>query len=91
MSGVTDWAVWYQARDERIRAHEKHGEHSMESSPWDDPSGRRLRILLEEVGEIAKEFNDAEIEGRPVSAAALRTELIQVCAMAGAWADVVPE
>lgn len=73
------------ARAERERAHAKHGYTSMESSPPD--TLRRLAILTEEIGEVAKEFNDAEHDGRPVDLAALRKELIQVAAMAGAWAD----
>jgi hypothetical protein len=80
--------VWYECQQERLRAHRKHGDTSMESAPPDDPTGRRLRILLEEVGEVAQEFNDAEHEGRPVDLGRVRKELIQVAAMAGAWADV---
>lgn len=79
--------VFDEARAERARAHVKHGVTSMESTPAHDPTGRRFRILTEEVGEVAEEFNDAEHEGRPVDLAQLRTELIQVAAMAGAWAD----
>lgn len=79
--------VFDQARAERARAHAKHGERSMESTPPTDPTGRRYRILCEEVGEIAQEFNDAEHDRRPVDLARLRDELIQVAAMAGAWAD----
>lgn len=69
--------------DERERAHEKHREHSMES--WPTLSPERYLILAEEVGEVAKEFNDAKVEGREVDAAALRKELTQVAAMAVAW------
>ena len=67
--------------------HAKHGATSMESTPAHDPKGRRYRILVEEVGEVAQEFNDAEHEGRPVDLVKLRKELLQVSAMAGAWAD----
>jgi NTP pyrophosphatase (non-canonical NTP hydrolase) len=77
--------VWAAAQAERERAHAKHGNKSMESSPW--TSEKRLRILLEEVGEVAKEFNDADIEGRAPRAASLYAELVQVTAMAGAWAE----
>lgn len=80
--------IWAEVQAERDRAHAKHGEKSMESSPW--TSERRLRILVEEVGEVAKELNDADIEGRGVDPEELRSELIQVAAMAGAWADAVP-
>lgn len=79
--------VFDEARQERARAHAKHGETSMESTPASDPLGRRFRILTEEIGEVAQEFNDAEHERRPVDLAKLRKELIQVAAMAGAWAD----
>lgn len=70
--------------DERVRAHEKHRNHSMEA--WPTLSPERYLILAEEVGEVAKEFNEAKAEGREVDAAALRKELIQVAAMAVAWA-----
>lgn len=74
---------------ERIRAHAKHGDKSMEScSPTAE---RRLRILLEEVGEVAKEFNDAECEDREINLAKLRAELVQVTAMSMAWADALGE
>lgn len=84
---IDGMSIWVEVRDERLHAHKKHGDTSMESAPPNDPTGRRLRILLEEVGEVAKEFNDAENEQRPVSMQLLRKELIQVAAMAGAWAD----
>lgn len=69
--------------EERERAHEKHRDHSMES--WPKLSPERYMILAEEVGEVAKEFNDAKVEDRPIDAAALRKELVQVAAMAVAW------
>ena len=83
-------SVYDEIRTERERAHAKHGATSMESAPVDDPTGRRYRILAEEVGEVAKEWNDAEHDGRPVDLAAVRKELIQVAAMAAAWADRIP-
>jgi hypothetical protein len=82
--------IYAEIRAERERAHAKHGETSMESAPVDDPTGRRFRILSEEVGEIAKEFNDAEHDRRPVDLAKVRNELIQTAAMATAWADRIP-
>jgi hypothetical protein len=85
---VASMDIWHAVALERISAHDKHGSTSMESAPADDPTGRRLRILLEEVGEVAQEFNDAEHERRPVDLGRVRKELIQVAAMAGAWADV---
>lgn len=83
---VSEADVFDEARAERVRAHRKHADTSMESQPVD--SLRRLAILVEEVGEVAKEFNDAEHDARPVDRARLRKELIQTAAMAGAWADV---
>jgi hypothetical protein len=82
-------SIWTEVADERARAHEKHGDNSMES--WATTDLTRLSILLEEVGEgVAKEFNDAVIEGRAVDLPKLRRELVQVSAMAGAWADAIP-
>lgn len=81
-------SIWTEVADERARAHAKHGSRSMESLPA--VALRRLAILLEEVGEVAKEFNDADVENRGVDLPKLRAELIQVSAMAGAWADVLP-
>lgn len=86
---VHTWEIWRKVRDERIRAHRQHGNTSVESSAAD--TFRRLAILMEEVGEVAKEFNDAENEGRPVDLYLLRKELVQVAAMAGAWADACDE
>jgi hypothetical protein len=91
---ITDGAqgsIYAQIHVERMRAHAKHGATSCESGPPDDPRGRRLRILLEEVGEIAKEFNDAETGAYCVDLARVRAELIQVAAVAAAWADAIPE
>lgn len=79
--------VWNEVEAERARAHTKHGATSMESM---DPLALiRLSILMEEVGEVAREFNDARHHGVEPDASALRKELIQVAAMAGAWADVL--
>jgi hypothetical protein len=74
---------------ERKRAHDKHGEKSMEGVGI--AHEKRLRILLEEVGEVAKELNDAEVEERPVILIDLHAELVQVAAMACAWADGIAQ
>ena len=83
-------SVWEEAAAERARAHAKHGDKSMESAGWDDM--KRLRILIEEVGEVARAFNDWDLglASRAETRADVRAELIQVAAMAGAWADAVP-
>jgi len=61
----------------------------MESADWADM--KRLRILIEEVGEVAKCFNEWDLGHLTTSEAMeeVRAELIQVTAMAGAWADVI--
>ena len=85
---IAEHGIYAEVRAERERAHAKHGDHSMEAmNPFDY---RRFTILAEEVGEVAKEMNDAAIEGSffgPERRAAMRAELIQVAAMATAWAD----
>lgn len=87
---VHGWILWSsdrvadEVRHERIRAQAKHEDHSMEA--WPILSPERYLVLAEEVGEVAKEFNDAKVEGRDIDAEALRKELIQVAAMATAWA-----
>lgn len=80
-------AIYDEVAAERERAHAKHQANSMESRPAVDFS--RYTILAEEVGEVAKEFNEALIRGGldQMDQAALRAELIQVAAMASAWAD----
>jgi NTP pyrophosphatase (non-canonical NTP hydrolase) len=56
----------------------------MEELPVEDP--HRLAILVEEVGEVAREFCEARHCGE-FDLVNLRKELIQVAAMSGAWAD----
>lgn len=79
--------VWQEAQAERDRAHAKHGDKSMES--WAPNDYARLAILMEEIGEVAREFNEAELRSGDIDLTALRAELIQVTAMAGAWADSI--
>jgi hypothetical protein len=71
---------------EATRAHLRHGEHSMLAPKTDD---RRIAILAEEVGEVARELNDAAIEGRPVDRDKLVKELIQSAAMAASWVEAL--
>lgn len=77
--------IYREIDAERRRAHAKHGPKSMESAAPHDM--KRLRILMEEVGEVAREFNEADIADRPLDLVATREELIQVAAMAAAWAE----
>lgn len=51
------------------------------------PDDRRLPILAEELGEVAKALNDAYV-GEPAN---LREELIHVAACAVAWAEYLGE
>lgn len=74
--------IWDEVKHERERAHAKHGDKSMEALAPTDYA--RLVILVEEVGEVAHALTyDGDL-------ANLRAELIQVSAMAGAWADAIP-
>lgn len=82
-------AVYDELKAERARAHALHGDTSMESYPVDDLN--RLAILVEEVGEVSKEFNEARHDGRSVDLVKLRKELIQTATMAVAWADRITE
>jgi hypothetical protein len=90
--------IYAEVRAERERAHAKHGDTSMEGLPAMDMT--RLSVLVEEVGEVAREFNEARHRTHQallpqaeretsVDRAALRKELIQVAAMAVAWIDVL--
>lgn len=78
-------SIYAEIRAERERAHAKHGEQSMETQPIDAPI--RMTILMEEVGEVAREFNEAQ--SGTLDRASLRAELVQVAAMATAWADAI--
>jgi NTP pyrophosphatase (non-canonical NTP hydrolase) len=78
-------SIWAEVQSERDRAHAKHGDTSMEALPVDDLT--RLTVLMEEVGEVARWFNEAR--SRDMQNGELRAELIQVAAMAGAWADAL--
>lgn len=82
-AGVRWGTASEDATAERIRAHEKHSAkgRSAEQMPWTDPFW--LPVLVEEVGEVARAMCDREPAER------VREELIQVAAMALAWADAV--
>lgn len=95
-----DFDLWMttayaEAHAERQRAHDKHDKPtspSMERRPWDDPCWRD--VLVEEVGEVAKCFNDYRHDEAPdddVLRRELRKELVQVAAMTCAWIDALDE
>ena len=71
--------------DERWRAQEIHGEQSQEGNAWD--SRRSTEILFEEVGEIAKVFNERALGNLTDLEAMreLRRELVQTGAMCLVW------
>lgn len=67
-------------------AHEKHGKGSMLYGSDD----RSLRILVEEVGECARELNELALgNGAEDYDNRLYAELVQVGAMAATWAEKV--
>jgi NTP pyrophosphatase (non-canonical NTP hydrolase) len=64
----------------RLRAHEKHGENSIEAIDGSDP--RWLSILVEEVGEAAHELTyDAT--------GSLRDELLDIITVTTAWVAAI--
>lgn len=71
--------------DERYRAHELHDEHSQEGNAWD--SEKSMRILVEEVGEVAKALNERDLGNLTDLEAMreLRKELVQTGAMCLVW------
>jgi NTP pyrophosphatase (non-canonical NTP hydrolase) len=83
ISGLTLNAIQAEA----TRAHLRHGENSMMNPNATDE--RRLAILTEEVGEVARELNEASIRNGPVDRVLLVKELIQVAAMAASWVEVL--
>lgn len=80
------WRPYSEMHLERVRAHEKHDTRgaSMERANWDDP--RWLPVLVEEVGEVAREIIDVYGEADREK---LREELVQVGAMTAAWIDAI--
>lgn len=82
MSAEAHWlgggfAVYQEVERARLKAHEKHGENSIEVEPADSP--RWLAILVEEIGEVA---NALTYDGPQDN---LRAELVDVLAVASAW------
>lgn len=73
-------------QDNLARAGKFGGTHTMPGGTDDG----RLRVLVEEVGEVAKELNEAEIAGVDRTEN-LRHELVQVAAVAIAWVAAIDE
>jgi hypothetical protein len=86
-------AVLVDVARERVRAHAKHEPDSMEVRPWGD--GSWLPVLTEELGEVARCLNDSRHHGVLAVSDRLRadlySELIQLAAMAAAWAHAVQQ
>lgn len=96
--------IYWEIDEERDRAHRKHGKSSMAAQPPD--SIDRIVILLEEVGELAKEFNDARHRARSrpwwlrllrpgryatLDLPSVRKEAVQIAAMAADLAESIPK
>lgn len=82
--------VYMDVNGERWRAHMKFqgsAAGSRENAPWDDP--KWLPVLLEEVGEVAKELNEAALDPTGDYRESMRAELVQVAAMACAWISAI--
>jgi hypothetical protein len=80
---ITDPRIWLDVAAERERAHAKHGATSCEGMPALDPG--RLPILVEEVGEVARELNDLRHHQTAEARSRTRAELVQVAAVAVGW------
>lgn len=91
--GETSIAV--EIHQERVRAHEKHDEAGMSMEREHFTSDRWLPVVVEEIGEVAKEVVERPHDVSNVTAlreqykARLRKELIQVMAMCSAWVDAI--
>lgn len=74
---------------ERVRAHHKHDSTggSMERKTYDDPAW--LPVLVEKVGEVARELCDVNQFNPVVHMGRLRGELVQVAAMTMAWIEAI--
>lgn len=79
ISGLTLSAIQAEA----IRAHILHGDDSM----LYQNDHERLAILMEEIGEVARELNEARIHNREVDKDKLEKELIQSAAMCATWIE----
>lgn len=86
------WKPYSDIHRERMRAHLKHKDKpggSMEMHDFDDPDW--FSVLTEEVGEVARVINDYRhgLLTDDQRMAELRSELVQVAAMAVAWIDAI--
>lgn len=75
------FAIAKEAYDNRVAAHKKHGDNSIEAIEPDSP--RWMPILMEEVGEAAHELTYDAKDG------SLRSELLDTITVAIAWVAAI--
>lgn len=75
--------IYQRVHQERVRSIEKHGSNAQDNLAWHDP--KCFYNLVEEVGEVANALTYDSSKGL----SELQKELIQVAAMAIAWADTL--
>lgn len=76
-------------RKERTRQEQlkSEGKFSYTCADHEMSNGKCLAVLMEEVGEVAKELNESDDVSLEQHMSSLRAELIQVAAVAVAWAE----
>lgn len=83
--------IYDEIAAERQRAHDLHGSTSLENYAGAALHWQALPVVGEEYGEVCRELNDARHDNRLPDKVKLRRELVQLAAMAAAWADnIVP-
>lgn len=86
--------VLHAVKQERVRQENKCAEKRAEGLEWLTCASplmedeQKLAVLMEEVGEVARELCDARAERR-APARNIRTELIQVAAICVAWVEAL--
>lgn len=89
LDGMTTGQILQLVAEERIRQSIKHRGKTAGDTIHPDI---KMSVLTEEVGEVAEHVCEAHAEGglTPERAAELKIELIQVAAVAVAWAESLP-
>lgn len=86
VTATVDIRFEVQRQDDLARSGKFGGTHVMPGGTDDG----RLRVLVEEVGEVATELNEADIAGVPRTEN-LRKELVQTAAVCLAWVAAIDE
>ena len=83
--------VFERIAQERVRQRELYltGEITFEVASTVPDNNRKLRVLTEEVGEVAEAIDFLEDDDTKVRREHLRTELVQVAAVAVAWLEAL--